>query len=114
MTDRKKFRKLLITKKEEILSYLIRSKEDEDRLGESMHEPMDREDWANFTLTEDLMSKLADREIELLRAIDKALERIDDGTYGICEVCGQEIEPERLEILPWTNLCSRCTHNLSG
>lgn len=114
MRNRKKFRKLLIEKKEEILSHLIHSKEDEDRLGESTQEPMDREDWANFTLTEDLMAKLADREVELLRAIDKALERMDDGTYGVCEVCGRKIEPERLELLPWTNLCSQCAHKFSG
>lgn len=37
--------------------------------------------------------------------IDAALQRIEDGTYGICEVCGKPIGGERLSALPWTRLC---------
>ena len=37
--------------------------------------------------------------------IDAALARIDDGTYGVCEVCGNEIDPERLEAVPTATLC---------
>lgn len=40
--------------------------------------------------------------------IDHALQRIAEGTYGVCEVCGAEIEPERLAILPETTMCVRC------
>jgi RNA polymerase-binding transcription factor DksA len=44
-------------------------------------------------------------EARVLDAIDAALGRIDEGTYGRCERCGGPIEPERLEALPWATLC---------
>ncbi len=37
--------------------------------------------------------------------IDRALTRMDDGTYGVCEVCGAEISPARLEVMPATRVC---------
>ena len=40
-----------------------------------------------------------------LRDVDRALSRIEDGTYGTCERCGAAIAPERLEALPWAVLC---------
>jgi DnaK suppressor protein len=40
-----------------------------------------------------------------LRDVDRALARIDAGTYGTCERCGTAIAPERLEALPWAVLC---------
>jgi DnaK suppressor protein len=43
-----------------------------------------------------------------IESIEAALERLGDGHYGICEVCGQPIDPARLEILPHTTLCIRC------
>ena len=51
---------------------------------------------------------LNDREREKLLAIDEALERIKDKTYGICESCEGEIQLGRLKILPFTRLCVRC------
>jgi RNA polymerase-binding transcription factor DksA len=63
----------------------------------------------------DIATETIDREIDytleensgnVLREIEAALQRIDDGTYGICTVCGNAIEPERLEHLPWATLCA--------
>jgi len=51
---------------------------------------------------------LNDREREKLLAIDEALQRIKDKTYGICESCEGEIQLGRLKILPFTRLCVRC------
>ena len=55
------------------------------------------------------------RQISLLEqlrnqraAVDDALARIDDGTYGICENCGQPILPERLAVLSYARLCIEC------
>jgi DnaK suppressor protein len=45
---------------------------------------------------------------KLLEQIDDALRRMDAGTYGICERCGERIEPERLEALPYAQLCMDC------
>lgn len=43
-----------------------------------------------------------------IKSIKMALDRLDQGHYGLCEVCGQPIDPDRLEILPHTTLCVRC------
>ncbi len=51
---------------------------------------------------------LNDREREKLLAIDEALQRIKDKTYGICETCEGEIQLGRLKVLPFTRLCVRC------
>ncbi|HEY7795794.1 MAG TPA: TraR/DksA C4-type zinc finger protein [Gaiellaceae bacterium] len=40
-----------------------------------------------------------------LREVEDALARIEDGSYGTCRVCGKQIPPERLEVVPWTTLC---------
>jgi RNA polymerase-binding protein DksA len=51
---------------------------------------------------------LEENEEDLLLAIDGALQRIEDGTYGICTNCGKPIGQERLEALPWAELCIDC------
>jgi DnaK suppressor protein len=51
---------------------------------------------------------LNDREREKLLAIDEALQRIKEKTYGICESCEGEIQLGRLKVLPFTRLCVRC------
>jgi DnaK suppressor protein len=60
---------------------------------------------ASVTLDREIDYSLEENETRLLAAIDSALRRIQDGTYGRCERCGEEIEEERLEALPWATLC---------
>ena len=43
-----------------------------------------------------------------LAAVERALDKIEQGTYGICDRCGQQIEPRRLEVLPDATLCVAC------
>jgi DnaK suppressor protein len=40
--------------------------------------------------------------------IERALSKIEDATYGVCDVCGEQIAPERLEALPWATMCIAC------
>jgi YteA family regulatory protein len=54
----------------------------------------------DFSLRENAMINVAD--------IDRALERINDGTYGVCEVCGRDIAVERLEVVPAASKCRDC------
>ncbi len=67
--------------------------------------------------TYDLASEERDREINFIlsardhlkiKQIDDALERIQEGDYGICDSCGMEIAEERLRTLPFTRLCRDC------
>ena len=52
--------------------------------------------------------RIRDRERRLIRKIQSALQRIDDGTYGICDECGEEITIPRLKARPVTRLCINC------
>ncbi|MGC4120207.1 MAG: RNA polymerase-binding protein DksA [Myxococcales bacterium] len=52
--------------------------------------------------------RLRDRDRKLISKIKEALERIDQGTFGICEDCGQPIEAKRLEVRPVTSQCIEC------
>jgi DnaK suppressor protein len=40
--------------------------------------------------------------------VERALQKLEEGTYGTCDDCGEAIAPERLEAIPWTALCVRC------
>ncbi len=54
------------------------------------------------------LETLSERNIQTLRDIDDAFERIESGTYGICASCGNTIAAARLKILPETRLCQQC------
>jgi RNA polymerase-binding transcription factor DksA len=62
-------------------------------------------DSATITLDREIDDTLEENSQEVLRAIDGALKRIEDGTYGKCRVCGKDISEERLEAMPWVDLC---------
>ena len=49
-----------------------------------------------------------DREFRMLREVNAALERFEDGSYGVCDECDEEISPRRLDALPWARHCVRC------
>ena len=49
-----------------------------------------------------------DQIIHQLAAVDEALARVAEGTYGVCEVCRRRIAPERLEAIPWAARCVSC------
>ena len=51
---------------------------------------------------------LRDRTDHQLELVDEALARLDDGTYGRCIRCGEQIAPDRLEALPWAARCIEC------
>jgi DnaK suppressor protein len=65
-------------------------------------------DIATHTYDRELDSTLEESEGQHLAHVDAALRRIEAGTFGICENCGQEIGYERLEAMPWVTLCIDC------
>jgi len=71
-------------------------------------EGMDTYDLASEERDREISFILTDRDREKLQAIQDALDRIDDGSYGICESCESEIAEGRLEALPFTRLCVNC------
>jgi RNA polymerase-binding transcription factor DksA len=63
-------------------------------------------DNATETVGREIDYTLEENSGNVLREIEAALGRIDEGTFGICARCGKPIEPDRLEHLPWTTLCA--------
>jgi RNA polymerase-binding protein DksA len=65
-------------------------------------------DVAAITFDREVDYTLEENEERLIAEIDAALERIEDGTFGICATCGQPIGEERLEAVPYTTQCIEC------
>ncbi len=72
---------------------------------ESFPDPTDQ---AVAELDNNFLLRLRGREQKLLKKIDEAIARIDGGTYGVCESCGEQISIKRLEARPVTTLCIEC------
>ena len=68
-------------------------------------DPTDR---ANLETDRNFLLRIRDRERRLILKIKDALARIEDGTFGICEECGEEISEDRLKARPVTTLCIDC------
>jgi DnaK suppressor protein len=71
-------------------------------------EGMDTYDLASEERDREINFILSDRERAKIKRIDDALERLDEGSYGVCESCGLEIAEERLQAMPFTRLCRDC------
>lgn len=69
-------------------------------------------DFALDTVQDELNSQLAEVESRELASIDKALERIREGSFGECEGCGASIPVARLQALPYATLCIKCQREL--
>jgi len=69
---------------------------------------------ATATLGREIDYTLGENSEQVLAEIDRALQRIDDGTYGTCVGCGDEISPARLEVSPWASLCIDCKRRAEG
>lgn len=65
-------------------------------------------DQASAEIDRNFMLRLRGREQRLLKKIDEAIEKIENGSFGICDVCGQEIDIKRLEARPVTTMCIYC------
>ena len=72
---------------------------------ENFPDPTDR---ASLEADRNFMLRIRDRENKLIKKIKKALDRIENGTFGICELCGEEISIERLKARPVTTQCIDC------
>lgn len=99
------FRELLTNMLNEILRQGEDTIEDMTDDSEVYADPADRataESDRSFTL------RLRDRERKLIKKVQQALKRIEDGEYGICQECGEDIGVERLKARPVTTLCIKC------
>jgi len=72
------------------------------------HHLADLEEMASDTTDTDSLCVLVDLGSSTISEIDKALEKIDHGSYGLCELCEKPIHPERLDVLPFASHCIEC------
>jgi RNA polymerase-binding transcription factor DksA len=106
-----KCRKRLLEEREKIIASYQSKQETQERINEDYKDPSDLEDLGLMTYTEEVLDNLSKRDMFILREIDYALEKIKNGYYGICEICGAEIPEERLCAIPWTRYCTECAKN---
>ncbi|MEJ5330832.1 MAG: TraR/DksA C4-type zinc finger protein [Desulfobaccales bacterium] len=79
-----------------------------DGYQEMLSTARDEEDQATVSLLAETQLTLLGPKRQELEAIEEALQRLENGTYGLCESCGQPIEPRRLEVMPETPFCRTC------
>ena len=81
-----------------------------DGIDAALHAPVssDWEDMATDREADEVLEGLGNDAQHDLRMIGAALARIDAGSYGVCTKCGDEIAPERLQVVPWTPFCRGC------
>ncbi len=72
---------------------------------ENFPDPTDR---AALETDRNFLLRVKDRERKLISKVDEALERLSDGSYGVCELCGESISTKRLEVRPVTTCCIEC------
>ena len=99
------FRKLLDERRQELMTEATLTV---DGMGENREQFPDPTDRASLEGNRNLLLRIRDRERKLITKIDEALGRIEDGSYGKCEECGQDIGIERLRARPVTTLCIDC------
>jgi RNA polymerase-binding transcription factor DksA len=99
-----KIRGRLTKKRDEVFDAHRLSEEARLILSEHDIEP---EETAQKGAIANVLAMLDEQAQKEIRAISRALARMELGEYGSCEVCGKEIEMERLETIPWTSVCSR-------
>lgn len=104
--DLARFKKLLNERKRSLFTAMDDTKE--QGLGFNSEDLPDEIDLAASEADQSLNLRLRDRERVLLKKIDRTLEKIEEGEFGICESCGEEISAKRLEARPVTDLCIRC------
>jgi len=102
----KKFKTLLTEKRDEIVKKAKQTLEEDMTL--DANDLPDEMDLASSEYLQSFTFRLRGREKVFLDKIEKALRKIEEGSFGVCEECGEEISVKRLEARPETTLCIRC------
>ena len=107
---RKSFLKKMREKLLEMRAQLVRNVQSDLQEGreQTKDEGMDTYDIASDARDREISLILNDRDRDKALAIDDALARIDEGSYGVCDSCESDIAEARLEALPFTRLCVSC------
>lgn len=103
--DTEYFKQFLTDRLEELLSQVDDTVSGMTAMKENYPDPTDR---ATLEADRNFMLRIRDRESKLIKKIKKALERIENGTFGVCESCGEDISIKRMKVRPVTTQCIDC------
>jgi len=100
-----RFKVQLMEKRDAILNEAGKTLSEMTDQSSNVPDPNDR---ATIESDRSFELRIRERERKLLGKIEEALERVEDGSFGICEACGEDIGIKRLEARPVTTLCIDC------
>ena len=112
--DLKKIREDLLKEKAKVLEELLQlrgetlMKSQKDSSGDLSGYTLHMADMATDLYDREFSLELAEGEREILYALDDALKRIDEGTYGKCDMCGKNISKQRIKAMPQAQYCIKC------
>src|SRR3990172_6417781 len=100
------YEKRLLERKEQLQDIVSRAEQD----GREADEPAanDIADKATNSYTKEFLFKKSNDDRFILHLIQEALERMEHGSYGVCVACGGEMQPKRLDAVPWARHCIDC------
>lgn len=113
VSDIERFRTMLLEERDRVQSAIEHLQRDhegslEDETGEETAFDQHPADAATATFGREMDYTLEENSESVLNAIEAALVRIEAGTYGSCQRCGKEVAEERLEAVPYAELCIDC------
>lgn len=111
--DKKKletFKKRLEDRQRELRQNVTRT--EQDGRAADMDTAQDIADRASSSYQKEFLFHQSSSERQTLQMVEGALSRIREGTFGECISCGNEINPKRLEAVPWTRYCIECQEKL--
>jgi len=104
------FKKRLEARQQELRRMVSRTEQDGRTVDEDSAQ--DIADRAASSYTKEFLFHQSNNDRQLLQMVENALSRIREGTFGECISCGKEINPKRLEAVPWTRHCIECQEKL--
>lgn len=116
--DVDKFREMLLLERRRLLAKSRRMRNKDEDQSDELSELADYDNHPADAATETFEREkdlAIDENVErLIARIDRAMEKIDNGSYGICDRCGREISRERLKVLPHATFCVECQDLVEG
>ena len=103
MTNHDKLQKWLLARRDELNTRLGKIKQDASRKNSA-----DWSEQAQERENDEVIDALGNEAVLELRKINRALDRMSEGDYGFCLSCGKEIPEQRLEVMPYADLCVKC------
>jgi len=104
------FRKRLELRQQDLRRMVSRTQQDGRTVDEDSAQ--DIADRAASSYTKEFLFHQSNNDRQLLQMVEGALDRIREGNFGECISCGKEINPKRLEAVPWTRHCIECQEKL--